>query len=83
MCKNRTGNECDDRRKRMLFKVNRIQRNLKITREIFHIEPPKINLINVNHTLEKLRQVKEYLEDETNKIKITLQKLKRRKTCIL
>lgn len=28
---------------------------IKITREIFHIEPPKFNLIYVNHTLEKLR----------------------------
>lgn len=36
---------------------------IKITAQILHIEPPKIN---VNHTLENLRQVKEHLEDETN-----------------
>ena len=26
---------------------------IKITREIFHTEPPKSNIVNANHTLEK------------------------------
>ena len=29
---------------------------------MFHIEPPKINLANVNHAFENLRQEKEDLE---------------------
>lgn len=49
---------------------------IKITGKIFHIRPPQINLINVNR-LENLGQVKAHLEDEMNKVKITLQELKR------
>lgn len=43
---------------------------IKITREMFHTEPPKINLININHALENLRQVRKHLEDVTKKVKI-------------
>lgn len=45
---------------------------ITITREIFQTESSKINLININHTLEKLRQIKKCLEDKTNKVKRTL-----------
>ena len=55
------------------------KRTIKVTEEIFHIKYPKIHLININHTLENL---KEHLEDETNKVKKTLQMWKRHKTCI-
>lgn len=38
----------------LISKENR--KTIKITREIFHTASPKINLININHTLETLRQ---------------------------
>lgn len=44
---------------------------IKIIREIFYTELPKINLINVNYTLKQLRQVKEHLKNETRKVIIT------------
>ena len=55
---------------------------ITITIEIFYTEPPKINLLSINHTLEHLRQVEEHLQDETKKVKITSGSEKRRETCI-
>ena len=48
------------------------RKTIKITREIFHTASPKINLININHTLKNFRRVKEQLDKEMNKIKIYL-----------
>lgn len=58
-------------RKRYYSRSTEDKGTIKITREIFYTEPPKINLINVNYTLKQLRQVKEHLKNETHKVIIT------------
>lgn len=55
---------------------------INITRKIFYTEPPKINLLSINHTLEHLRQVEEHLQDEPKKVKISSGSEKRTETCI-
>lgn len=79
MCKTITGNESHYRKNKMLFQIIEDRGTIKTPGEIFHLGPLQINLISVNHTLENLGQVKAHLEDETNKVKITLQGLKKNK----
>lgn len=55
MCKNRTGNEHDNRTKRYYLRLREDKGPIKITGEVFHIEPLK--LINVKHALENLRNI--------------------------
>lgn len=68
--------------KRYYLRSKEGSETIRITREIFYTESPKIKLLSINHALEHLRQVEEHLQDEPKKIKITSGSKERTKTCI-